>query len=273
MRVTWQDHKLDCLALSALIAQGRIRTHGYSRDIPHLILEVWPPVRDRPIDVYWIWRRLKLLRDKIRAAELRVSRFDLVFLENEVTSWSYLHGTPGYWISHLSEFPEAWTPWNSDMACILSLFNRLTKIAEAHIYLPGSLIANGRNVELADMAQLTEEGMMRIHTTEKTDRYNNIFNHWERIFDHADEFLEHQTAVSARDKLIIMTHDGMEKLSVAEYDQFVTIWPHFDRLGDHSRGGPFEGMWYYTQAPETSSENLLSPAALLQELPFHEEES
>lgn len=261
MRITWQDKKFDCLALSSFIAQQR---KGYD-DIPHLVVEVWPPVSDRPSDMYSIWKHLQQLRNELRAVS-RVSRFDLVFLENSIATWSDKNGKPRHWLDCRQEPEEGWSPWDNDMECIFDLFIRLANIAEAHIYLPDSLVGAGQDIEVRISAQEAEEVMMGIYVVGRIYMDERDADLLERSYDGVEVILEHDTAKYARDKLDAMTNYGLNKISEAEYYDFITIWPYLDTLRIYSRGNGYKGMWHYTKARDT--ENL--PSHLLDELPFYE---
>jgi hypothetical protein len=256
MRITWQDKKFDCLALSSFIAQQRTQRGCYD-DIPHLVVEVWPPISDRPSDVFSIWRRLQQLRDDFRAAAAAprgISRFDLVFLENSIASWSDCDGKPSNWMSWIQDLDDYPSPWFNDIECILGLFNRLRNITEAHIYLPDSLLsADGKNMKLRDSAQKAEELMMG-NALKWTNRDYLVAYMTEGNYDDKEDILECETAAYARDKLDSMTNYGSLKISEAEYYDFITIWPYLDILNRYPVRGGYKGMWHYTKGRKT--ENL-----------------
>lgn len=277
IRITWQDANFDCSGQSAFIAQQRIG----SSNLPHVIVEVWPPVSVRPVDSLRIWENLRKIRDKLSQASQvasGVSRFDLVFLENDIAQWSSLGGAPWCWMCYIPNMAREWSQADNDMIYMLALFAKVTNIGEAHIHLPDSLLADGKNMGTRDFARKIEESMMGlspiainpIGTAWYIEWDIGRSTWWDIDVEVTEWYLECKTALFARAQLDAMTNNGEFKLSVAEYDEFVTIWPHFDTLEDCFPGGEFKGMWHYTQAPETS-ESLVSPAALLEELPFYED--
>lgn len=165
MRITWQDQHFDALALSAFISQQRRPTYD---DMPHLIVEIWPPHPERPIDAYYIYERLRLLRNDLRAAS-NIPKVDLVFLENSIATWSDHDGKPLDWLGlslnimfadPRSADPCADEPMYTDIGHILDLFERLDNVETARVYLPDSLSRDGRYPELRKYAEDTENIMM-----------------------------------------------------------------------------------------------------------------
>ena len=65
MRVTSYGAGFDMLGLSCFIAQQRPRSYC---DLPHLVIDIWPPHPDRPIEMYYIRCRLREIREELRAA-------------------------------------------------------------------------------------------------------------------------------------------------------------------------------------------------------------
>lgn len=277
LRITWQDKKFDSLALSAFIAQQRFDRS----DIPHLVVEVWPPASDRPIDTLLVWANLQLAQEELRArwGAWRVSRFDLVFLENDMEKWSTPDGTPWCWTYHIPDVRRRWTPWNNDLICMLSLFNYIhnmhrPKIEEVHISLPASLLADGKNMGLRDFARQVEQritGRYELNRSSSRAGWPDPFIY----FDSSEWFLRRETALIARDRLDALTNHGRFKISEAEWNDFTAIWPHFETLQAWWPEGGFRGKWHYTEACGRTrrrelSESSSSPLVLLQELPFYE---
>lgn len=167
MRITWQDKKFDGLALSSFIAQQR---KGYE-DIPHLVVEIWPPRPDRPCDFLYIWDHLRKFRDDLRAVP-QCARLDLVFLENEIASWSDHNGRPRHTVEPFHDMRVSWRHHKNDIEFILELFKCLTNVGKAHISLPDSLLGDGQNLELWTAAIEAEEFMTGV--LKRTSAENRI---------------------------------------------------------------------------------------------------
>ena len=58
LRVTGQGMAFDSAGLSACIARD---VHGDYGRIPHLVVEVWPPHADRPVEMLYIWDHMRRL--------------------------------------------------------------------------------------------------------------------------------------------------------------------------------------------------------------------
>lgn len=247
VRVSWQDVKFDGLAQSAFVAQQRT---GY--DVPHLIVEVWPPVSDRPIDTLLIWKHLREVRDQLSAAsrQSRIGRFDLVFLENAIAKWTDCNGTPFCWMYQIPVVAMHGGQFDNDMTCMLSLFAQGIDVAEAHVQLPDSFLADGFDLGIRSLARQVEASMMSLDVRDINSEVIDQATGWEKVDDFDQWYLEYQTAVLARDRLDDMTSYGECKISAAAYEDFITIWPHFDLLTDWMPGGVFKGMWHYVRLPE-----------------------
>ena len=225
MRITSQDKKFDCLALSAFIAQQR---QGYG-DIPHLVVEVWPPASTRPSEIYDICERLRELRDDLRATS-QVSRFDLVFLENDMAKWSNAEGEPLHLLYPEFKWDFDRCPWDSDMICMLETFIGLSNIAEAHIYLPHSILAadEEKNTEIRDYARETEELMMGIHDVDNTltRKGQSSATGWDYLLEPSYPCRDHPMALCARNQFDAIMSSGLSKITAADYADLRTQWPY-----------------------------------------------
>ena len=120
------------------------------------MVEIWPPHPDRPIDAYDIYENLRLLREDLRGFS-RVPKLDVIFLENNVGTWIE-NGKLSNWLGiHDSESAEG--PTFSDMGRMMELFERLTNVETARIFIPDSFVGE-RYQELREYAQRTEEIIM-----------------------------------------------------------------------------------------------------------------
>ena len=241
LRITWQDKRFDALALSSFIVQQR--QQGYE-NIPHLVVEIWPPHSDRPIDVYYIYEHLRLLREDLRAIP-RIPKLDLIFLENSIAAWSSDDGKLTKWLEF--EDPSEGALF-SDMSLMLELFERLTNVSTARIYLPGSFTGDERYQEMRVHAQQVT-GIMTGAIIPKSpdaqtkaddailEKHRIERNRPEDYIDCAESCLKRATARIAREKLKTLTKSRY--LWESEYEQFTEIWPHFETLDEYEVEGEF----------------------------------
>ena len=127
MRVTSYGATFDILGLSCFIAQKHAKSYG---DLPNLIIEIWPPHPDRPIEMYYILDHIRKLCDKLRAV-LRIPKIIIWFMENRLAKWS-VDGKPRHILSDHSDVL-------GDMIEILDYFACVTNVTKAHMRLPPSL--------------------------------------------------------------------------------------------------------------------------------------
>lgn len=243
MRITWQDSRFDALALSSFIVQQRRR--GFD-DIPHLVVEIWPPHPDRPIDTYWIYEHLRLLREDLRAIS-RVPKLDLVFLENDIATWVTGDGKLPDWLG-IDDPLSLEGPMFTDIGHMLDLFERLTNVGTAWICLPGSFTGDAQYQELHDYARETEGIMMGTIIPEHDDESEEINailekhrkenNQPQDYIDCAELCLKRATARIARKKLATITKTRM--MNESDYYKFIEIWPHFETLDKYEEEGEFD---------------------------------
>lgn len=242
MRITWQDKEFDALALSSFIVQQRRKSYD---DIPHLVVEVWPPHPDRPSDMYYIYDHLRQLRNDLRALP-QVPKLDLVFLENSVATWSS-HGKLLKWLAMYDSYNDEELEY-TDIGYIFDMFERLVNVVTARIYLPDSLLVDAKYSELRTHARNTEDLMMGIFKGEsdtESEELEKIEILPEDCLEGAELYLQRATAKIARAKLDAITDYGANKMTDWEYDEFVHIWSYFDTLEWWDEGGVFDHYMYY----------------------------
>ncbi len=234
IRVTSYGAGFDMLGLSCFIAQQRPRSYG---DLPELRIELWPPHPDRPIEMFNIHCRLRMLRDELRAVS-HIPLLRIRFLENDFAKWTQ-DGVPR---SELSD-PGDTDPLHSDLAKVMDHFACVTNVIKARIRLPRSLIHNEQNDDLIwhaveTMETMQGEGTLAYH--QKLTLMDYGMEDW-----HEEEF-KILTAQKARAKLDAITRHGQHKMTKAEWYDFTQVWPHFETLTEQAEGGPFMGESYYS---------------------------
>lgn len=255
LRITWQDKRFDTLALSSFIVQQRRK--GYN--VPHLVVEIWPPHPDRPIDTYYVYEHLRLLREDLRGFS-RVPKLDVIFLENNVGTWmenGKLSNSLG-----IDDPESAEGPPFSDMGRMMELFERLTNVETARIFIPDSFVGE-RYQELREYAQRTEEIIMGTWAPEPDaemeqldailEKHRIKKNLPEDFIEYAEPILKIRTARIARKKL--QTATKLRRMHEFEYYKFTEIWPHFEFLDEYEKDGEFResdyvipyGWWWEQQ--------------------------
>lgn len=270
MRITWEDKKFDGLALSSFIAQRR---KGYE-DIPHLVVEIWPPHPDRPCDFSHIWEHLRELRDDLKAVP-RIARLDLLFLENEIASWSDRNGRPRktarsffksnyVFIAHKDTTIFTLEP-RYDIEYILESLQPLTNVGKVHISLPDCLLGDRKNLDLRtavfDAKAVMTCGLDRTFAENQNSHFLDFFS------DCLKPILEIVTAKRARNRLDAISEYGLQKISDAEYEDFVRKWPHLDEMTRLDRGDGCRGKVHCVERSVALAE-YLSPYQVLQKLLF-----
>ena len=244
LRVTGQDMKFDSIGLSCFIAQQHCTFTG---DIRALIIQVWPPHPERPVETYNIWKNLRRLRDDLRACK-QIRRVDIQFRDKDLYSWSQ-DGVLGYWLSTSKQTVTG--PCASDIGHMLHLFNSLNNASIARIKFPDSVLGHQENESLAERAEDIECLMMY----DEPDPFHcRAAKTLEDVIPLAEGFLKYQTAILAEKKLIEITQSGRFKMSQADYLDFVKVWPHFETLRYCSWG--YTSSWsHYAILHEAEQEN------------------
>ena len=133
MRVTSYGAEFDMLGLSCFIAQQRPISYC---DLPFLMIDIWPPHPDRPIEMYYIRYRVREIREELRAAS-GVQELIIYFTEKSLAKWTQ-DGGPRHDLSR----PGETDPLQSDIAKMLDHFACVTNITKARIRPPPSLECN-----------------------------------------------------------------------------------------------------------------------------------
>ena len=227
LRVTHQGFHFDGLAETCLIAQRRPRDFSA---ISHLVIEIWPPHPDRPVDMFHTWTHLKQLRTELRDMPL-LEQVSFFFRDNEMSTWT-IGGKPLNVLR--SQTYYAFQGMGSDdVTTIIDLFTRV-RVPEATFHMPRGL-APGESTE--DVRYFIEDAtaMMTGRIPIDEDVYNDedeeIPGYQESVEEDCQWDLETKGAEIAHKKLDRMTRNGMIKLSHNEFDEFIEIWsPKFECL-------------------------------------------
>ena len=134
LRICWQDDTFDGFARSCIQARGMRLNYDH---IPHLRVEIYPPLQARSKDLSRIYFRVSnLCYDLQRASCVRHLSID--FMENEYAAWS-LDRKPRGTLNFRYNFNQL----PSDILIILDQFKLLRNVAKVQIHLPASLDDNG----------------------------------------------------------------------------------------------------------------------------------
>lgn len=124
LRVTHHGLHFDGLAETCFIAQRRPRDYS---TVSHLVIEIWPPHLDRPVDMIHIWRHLRQLRNQLRHMSL-LKQVSFFFRDNEISTWM-LDGKPLNVLKSRSKFFWA---WESMISLPLSTFLPVSELLKQH---------------------------------------------------------------------------------------------------------------------------------------------
>ena len=248
LRVTGQDMKFDSLGLSCFIAHQHCTFTG---NICGLVVQVWPPHPERPVETYCIWKNLRRLRDDLRACK-QIRRVSTQFLDKELYPWSR-DGVLGYWLSTSEQ--TVTQPRDSDISHMLKLFFRLSNTSKANVKLPASILGREENEKLVMDAEVIEYNMVN----DELDSFHlRIAERLENVRLLAEGFLKYKTAILAEKKLNDITQSGRFRMSQADYLNFVKVWPHFETLKYlHPIGYLFNGCSFYADihGPEKANQD------------------
>ena len=230
MRVTSSGAGFDMLGLSSFITQQRPKSYG---GLPKLEIEIWPPHPDRPIDMYYIHRHLRDLREELCALTVSIPMMVIEFKESEIAKWT-LNGEPRFELTPYEIYP---LDIESDIVRVLDHFACVTCVTKAIIRLPPSL--NEGFEEHASAVGRVMEGK---------GIFDDELEHYmaeDEISDKDEELWKWRIAERVRKKLDSITANGVRKLDDDEWFAFTDVWPHFETLGDYTPRNAFKGEWHY----------------------------
>ena len=235
MRVTSYGARFDMLGLSCFIAQQRPKSYS---GLPGLIIEIWPPHPDRPIEMYNIRCHLQGLRKELRATSAGIASLVIWFRENEIAKWTQDDGQARFDLESNAEK----NPRFSDIGKVLYQFAFVTNVTKAQIRLPPSLDRSDKNDEVRRQAMDVLDEMEGSSTpADALHCYMSDYG----TSDVAEWRMKINTAQKARAKLDAITSNGSHKMSEAEWLAFTEVWPHFEVLAEWDEGGAFKGEWHY----------------------------
>ena len=226
LRVTHQGASYDNIARISFIAQPKSK---YCQQIPHLIVDIWPPHPDRPTDAIQIWRWLRKVRKDLLAAPQR-QHLSLVFSDNEIATWAP-NGKPRCALGgkHGNAFPPFPPSDWSDVSLIMDLFARV-KATKASWRIPYGLACSAEKDLICETARMACDMMMgRVPFRENTYHEENEFQvGFQDGIGFATAFrLECEGAAIARNKLLAMAKSGDWWLKVGFKSIMEELSPNF----------------------------------------------
>ena len=238
MRVTSSGARFDMLGLSCFIAQQRPRSYS---GLPSLVIEIWPPHPDRPIEMYNIYRHVRDLRNELRATSVGIADLIIRFGENGIAKWTRDDGQARF---DLEPLAAGWDPRSSDVGKVLYQFACVTNVTKANIHLPLSMIRYDGLDEVRRQTTDVRDAMEGTGTSPLADELRYTMADL-GISDLEEYFAKYETARIARAKLDAITSNGSRKMSEAEWLAFTEVWPHFEYLTEWYPGEGFKGVWHY----------------------------
>lgn len=237
MRVTSYGASFDMLGLSCFIAQRRPKSYS---GLPKLIIEIWPPHPDRPIEMYNIICHLKDLRNKLRATSVGIASLVIWFRENRIAKWTRDDGRARFDLNPHAENEN--DPRSSDIGKVLYQFACVTNLTKAQICLPPSLNRCDKDDEVRRQAMNVLDAMEGRSVL--ADELHHIRSDY-GTSDLIEWCMKVNTAQKAKAKLDAITSNGSHKMSEAEWLAFTEVWPHFEVLAEWDDGGASKGEWHY----------------------------
>lgn len=247
LRITGQGIALDSFGLTACITQG---IHGDLSKISHLIVEVWPPRSDRPIDMLYIWDHLRRLRNRLRKCAM-IRKLSLDFLDNELFTWAteVARRAPcDFYPSSRARFSDRSIedPPYDDWKDCLDLFKTLTNVQTVTMAIPKSFPCDTEHLYLQHHAVCVMQIMEGVKPPLKGLTFRENLDWWSLEKDH-----KRYTARNALCKLRDLTNRGKDKICERQYDRLVTPWPYFESL-TRWEDPKFEGKWFYARQHDDS---------------------
>ena len=257
LRVTHHGPHFDSLAETCFIAQRRSRDYD---TISHLIIEIWPPHPNRPVDMIHIWRHLRQLRTTLRHMPL-LKQVSFFFKDNEISTWT-LDGKP---LNVLKTKSNVFLGMGvDDITTIMDLFARV-RVAEATFHMPHGLTPGETTESVRDFIQATNAMMMgRMPIDEDTYNDEDVedasYQDW--VDDACEADLETAGAYIAWKKLDAMTDDGRSLFNYWEWQEFIEIWSPNLELVTYRRGFNDEDDWmqHYVKVPSYKSHPMTAEA-------------
>ncbi|KAL8772494.1 MAG: hypothetical protein Q9209_002446 [Squamulea sp. 1 TL-2023] len=139
IRITAHGIAFDCLGLASATAQGFHRNWNLSK-MSHLLVKIWPPHNEHPIEVLCIWNHVRKFRNLLREYE-SIRKLTLHFKDMRPFRWYRTSTESGNTLLRVCRrifgHDTASIP-GSDVMTLLDLFTTVTNVMEAHVILPRS---------------------------------------------------------------------------------------------------------------------------------------
>lgn len=258
-RITWQELEYD--KFTSCCVRAREDKPHYS-DMRHLRIEIYPPHPNRPMDMVHILGYVEDLCGALRRVE-RLQDLSIVFLENEVASWSQ-HGRAKESMT-LQPYPRHDDGF-SDIGYIFDHFNTLTNIAKVTMHLPDSLACDQ---EIHDDRKVIETRMKApcdAHLALTMETRNETKD----LTAEAEPRLKETTGQLSRAIIEAICEYGLRKISIEDLAHLKTVWPYTDTLSDRHY---FPDHKYTGVAPTISPvESSRQPCICLRKAPRIESE-
>ncbi len=235
-RITWPEAGLDGLARSCIRAR-KIPVNDYA-SIPHLEVEIYPPHPDRPSDLMNILRSIQELCKELRAID-RLQHISIVFIENDVATWSTA-GKPRMSMGYWQELED-----ESDIEYVLYLFATLTSCAKATIRLPeslppSSLLRDEYELTLQELKVGHEQSMINVNLLDE-EFVNLVVEVLEDDLNVQEVYIKKDTGRKSLAKFKALGYGDGCTMERGHLNSFKRVWPHMDSLPS----AEYEGDRYY----------------------------
>ncbi|KAL8685147.1 MAG: hypothetical protein Q9218_007947 [Villophora microphyllina] len=223
MRATAQGMALDRLELFASIYQ---RQKGGYIEPDQLVVEIWPPHPDRPIEAYHIWNHLRQFRERLKK---RIKAYSVIlqFLDNGLFTWA--PDGPLYTELVLQSAYDGWPSNCSDIQIMADLFRDMFSVRIVRVAIP----------------RLVPNALPRFSMRGRIFPFQTPPATLERSVELLEGELKYRTACIALDKLRAVAGRDKMKICGRYFDKLTNPWPYFDILESRLEGPQFEGKWHY----------------------------
>lgn len=257
--ITWQEFEYDMFMKFCIHARKERLHYGHMR---HLRIEIYAPHPDRPMDMIHILEYVQELCGGLRMVE-RLHDLSIVFLEDEIASWS--HNGKAKESMNLHWFAGPGDEF-SDIGYVFDIFNMLTNIAKVTIHLPDSLVCDEK---IHEDREVTVGRMMAPFDNDLGLTKANL-HELKLSINEAKPRLKESTGQLSRATIEATCEYGLRKISMEDLHHLKTIWPYTDAVSDRDY---FPDHKYTGMAPTTSLvESSVPPCTCLRKAPRDEGE-
>lgn len=135
IRISAQGMLFDTLGLASAAAQGFHHERDFGK-VSHILVKIWPPHQERPVEMLYIWEYVRRLRDLLRKCQ-RIQKLTLHFQNKRPFHWD-TNSLLTVCRRVFGEDTMSIFIRGCDVMTVLELFAVLTNVKDAQVVLPKS---------------------------------------------------------------------------------------------------------------------------------------